>query len=112
MAVVQRQIWEMFSSLNILQAFDKIWHEVLLFKMKSYKIGGSFVRLLTYLKLLNRASWRLVLNERNSSCQNVTAAVPQGFVLGPFLFLIYINNLPYETISSCKIISDETSPFS
>ena len=43
---------------------------------------------------------------------NVTAGVPQGSVLGPLLCLIYINDLPDEITSSCKIFADDTSLFS
>ena len=43
---------------------------------------------------------------------NVTADVPQGSVLGPLLCLIYINDLPDEITSSCKIFADDTSLFS
>ena len=54
----------------------------------------------------------VVLNGQTSSWLNVTAGVPQGSVLGPFLFLIYINDLPEEITSSCKIFADDTSLFS
>ena len=43
---------------------------------------------------------------------NVYAGVPQGSVLGPILFLIYINDLPDELTSMCKIFADDTSLFS
>ena len=55
---------------------------------------------------------RVVLNGQTSSWLNVTAGVPQGSVLGPHLFLIYINDLPDEITSSCKIFADDTSLFS
>ena len=53
-----------------------------------------------------------MLNGQTSSWLNVTAGVPQGSVLGPLLFLIYINDLPDEITSSCKIFADDTSLFS
>ena len=55
---------------------------------------------------------RVVLNGQISSWLNVTAGVRQGSVLGPLLFLIYINDLPDEMTSSCKIFADDTLLFS
>ena len=54
----------------------------------------------------------VVLNGQTSSWLNVKTGVPQGSVLGPLLFLIYINDLPDEITSSCKIFADDTSLFS
>ena len=51
------------------------------------------------------------MNGQISSVLNVTAGVPQGYVLGPLLFFIYINNLPDEITSSCKLFVDDTSLF-
>ena len=55
---------------------------------------------------------RVVLNGQNSSWKNILAGVPQGSVLGPLLFLIYINDLPNGIESICKIFADDTSLFS
>ena len=55
---------------------------------------------------------RVVLSGQTSLRLNVTADVSQGSVLGPLLFLIYINDLPDEITSSCKIFADDTSLFS
>ena len=96
--------------LNISKTLDKVWHEGLLFKLQSYGIEGSLLRLLK--NYLTARQQRVVLNGQTSSSLNVTAGVPQGSVLGPLLFLIYINDLPDEITSSCKIFADSTSLFS
>ena len=55
---------------------------------------------------------KVVLNEQTSSWKNILCGVPQGSVLGPILFLIYINDLPDGIKSICKIFADDTSLFS
>ena len=55
---------------------------------------------------------RVVLNGQYSSWDNVTAGVPQGSILRPLLFLIYINDLPNDLSSNCKLFADDTSLFS
>ena len=55
---------------------------------------------------------RVVLNGQHSSWDNVNAGVPQGAILGPLLFLIYINGLSDNLSSNCKLFADDTSLFS
>ena len=55
---------------------------------------------------------RTTLNGCFSTWKNVKAGVPQGFILGPLLFLIYINDLPEGLSSNTKIFADDTSIFS
>ena len=66
----------------------------------------------TIKKLFNSASTKSYLNRQTSLWLNVTAGVPQDSVLRLLFFLIYINDLPNEVISSFKIFADDTSLFS
>ena len=61
---------------------------------------------------LTATQQRVALNRQTSSLLNITAAVPQGSILGPLLFLIYINDIPDEITSSFKIFADDRSLFS
>ena len=55
---------------------------------------------------------RVVLNDQCSSWPSVLAGVPRGSILGPLLFLIYINDLPENLQSTVKLFADDTSLFS
>ena len=96
--------------LDLSKAFDKVWHEGLLYKLKSYGIEGP---LLSVIKdfLANRYQ-RVVLNGQTSSWKSILAGVPQGSILGPLFFLIFINDLSDGIKSSIKIFADDTSLFS
>ena len=54
---------------------------------------------------------RVVLYAQTSEWRKINSGVLQGSVLGPLLFLIYINSLPDEITSTCKVFADDTSPF-
>ena len=95
--------------LDISKAFDKVWHEGLFYKLKTYGIEGQLLSLLA--NYLENREKRVVSNGQTSEWRKRTSGVPQGSVLGPLLFLIYINDLPDGITSICKIFADDTSLF-
>ena len=95
--------------LDISKAFNKVWHDGLLYKIKSMGISGELYSFLE--SYLSDRFQRVVLNGQMSSWRPVLASVPQGSILGPLLFLIYIKNLPSELKSNVKLFADDTSLF-
>ena len=96
--------------LDISKAFDRVWHDGLIFKLRSYGITGPFLSLLR--NFLSDRFQRVVLNGQSSEWKLIQAGVPQGSVLGPLFFLIYINDLPDNLESKPKVFADDTSLFS
>ena len=92
--------------LDISKAFGRIWHEGLLFKLECIGITGNLLNPIKSF-LSNRFQW-VVLNGQCSSRSSVFAEVPKGSVLGPLLFLAYINDLPDNLQSTVKLSADET----
>ena len=89
---------------------EKVWHDGLLHNLKSLGVEGGFYNVLK--KYLQNRKQRVILNGQSSSWLDISAGVPQGSVLGPLLFLIYINDLPENLISKSKLFADGTSIFS
>ena len=95
--------------LDISKAFDKVWHEGLLYKLKTMDISGELYNLLE--SYLSGRFQRVLLNGQSSSWKPVLAGVPQGSILGPLLFLVYINDLPNGLKSNAKLFADDISLF-
>ena len=96
--------------LDISKAFDKVWHEGLVFKLKSVGISGNLLTLME--SFLSERYQRVLLNGQSSEWATINAGVPQGSILGPLLFLIYINDLSNGINSDVKLFADDTSIFS
>ena len=94
--------------LNISKAFDKVWHDCLIYKLKSYRVENKLLYLIQ--NYLTNRQHRALLNGRTSRWTNKLAGVPHGSVLGT-LFLTYINDLPNGLKSLCNVFVDGTSLF-
>ena len=96
--------------LDISKAFDKVWQDGLIFKLRQNGVSGDIINILQ--DFLRNRKQRVVLNEQCSSWADVNAGVLQGSILGPLLFLLYINDLSDGLKSECKLFAYGNSLFS
>ena len=94
---------------DISKAFDKCWHAGLIFKLKSYGVGGSLLSL--FQNYLSDRYQRVVIQGQASELGLIEAGVPQGSVLGPLLFLTYINDLPAGVERNMKLYADDATVY-
>ena len=88
------------------KAFDKVSHSLLVHKLQHYGIRGKTNRWIKSF-LSGRTQCVLVEGEKSSSI-DVESGVPQGSVLGPSLFLFYINDMPDDIKSTVRLFADDT----
>ena len=98
-----------FIFFDISKAFDRVWHRGLLLKLQQLGITGSVYDWIK--SYLHNRSQQVVLRSEQSAPLSIKAGVPQGSVLGPLLFLVYINDLPTHITSNLKMFADDTSLF-
>ena len=96
--------------LDISKAFDKVWHEGLIFKLRQNGLNGGLLKL--FESYLHNRQQRVVINGSYSEYLSIESGVPQGSVLGPLLFLIYINDLEKNIKSNINFFADDTMLFS
>ena len=87
-----------------------MWHDGLIFKLEQNGISGNLLRLLQ--NYLDDREQRVVINGSYSDYSNIESGVPQGSVLGPLLFLVYINDLERNIKSNIKFFAGDTMIFS
>ena len=95
--------------LDFSKAFDKVAHEKLLQKLHAYGIRGDTLKWIK--DFLDNRKQSVVTNGISSSPIPVSSGVPQGSVLGPILFLAYINDLPEQVRSRVRLFADDTAMY-
>ena len=92
---------------DISEAFDRVWHRGLLFKLRRMGICGPLLN--WFQSYLNNRLQRVALEGCVSDYREIKAGVPQGSILGPILFLIYINDIVNDINSCIRLFADDTS---
>ena len=95
--------------LDISKAFDRVWHDGLVYKLKRCGVSGQLLSLIQ--SFLKDRKQRTVLNGQSSNWGNISAGEPQGSILGPLFFLVYINDLSADLKCNVKLFADDTSLF-
>ena len=94
---------------DITKAFDKVYHPALLYKLRKAGICGSLLEWFT--SYLNDRTQRVVLKGESSDWGGIEAGVPQGSVLGPLLFLVFVNDITGIVTSNIRLFADDVTLF-
>lgn len=92
---------------DISKAFDRVWHKGLLFKLQNVGISGCLLQ--WFSSYLSGRKQRVVIPGASSDWANIQAGVPQGSILGPLLFLLYINDIVVNIKANVRLFADDTS---
>ena len=91
-------------------AFDTVPHKRLISKLQAYGLSTQIIQWIT--SFLDSRVQRVDINGQTSDWKNVTSGIPQGSVLGPILFVMFINDLPDLIKSEVFLFADDTKVFS
>jgi hypothetical protein len=92
--------------LDFSNAFDKVSHAKLIQKLEAYGINAILVKWIK--SFLTVRKQRVLIGDNSSEWEDVTSSVPQGSVLGPLLFTIFINDLPDKIKNECRLYADDS----
>ena len=99
-----------YAFFDISKAFDRVWHDSLLYKLKLLGICGRYYNLIQ--SFLDNRHQRVVLSGQSSKWSLIDVGAPQGSILDPLLFLVFINDLPQGSRCNAKLFAGDTSLFS
>ena len=91
---------------DISKAFDKVWHSGLLFKLKNHKFDKYLI--VWVAEFLRGRNFKVKINEKSSDAFEIEVGVPQGGVLSPVLFSIYINDIIFDKTQIKKTKTEST----
>ena len=97
-------------ALDISKAFDRVWHAGLLSKIRSFGISGKIYAIVK--SFLSERQINVVLEGQHSKTYSITSGVPQGSILGPTMFLMFINDLPDNLVCNLVMYADDSTLYS
>ena len=94
---------------DVSKAFDRVWHEGLLHKLENNGVRGSLLK--WFKSYLSDRQQLVVLNGQKSELKNIKAGVPQGSILGPLLFIVYMNDIVDAVNTNIRLYADDSTLF-
>lgn len=95
--------------LDVEKAFDSVWHEGLLHKLIKLEVPQCLVKVIQ--NYLRDRSFSVYIGKDHSAPKTIPAGVPQGSLVGPYAFILYLNDIPKQPHTHLAIYADDTATF-